>query len=528
MSDQWRRLVAAKGTRAELAIVLVLAGTYLILLGLGSQRGLQIWLVIAVLAAVISPASGVALTAITLIPPEPNVVKLLPIGLFPIVAAAIGQLLRSYLRGRLVLLSLPAVSLVAFGLITLTSLLWVLTLTTPAPRAVPDWAVLITGIVACLVVASDPLLARWAPPFVFATGAAIASIGALAVVIPDLFAQGPFEWLIRQGVNGRAMGSTHNPNILGIVAGMSFAYFTIRAIGAKEARTRGVALLLAIASVPSLYFTFSRSAALGVGAAIIIGLLLLGRRSVLLIAVLLVGGAIALGPVFIANRLDTSSGRTGGNTEQQVTDAQASSDRQRIRAWTAGIRMVVDKPLTGVGFGRYPVVKRDYRGPAALNTPHSDYIRFFAETGIPGGTTFLVFVLGVAWSLKSGRSPHRVALAAALAAFCIATAFNAQLYFLESSFPFWVAAGAAIHRHDRPPWQAQAPSLETLGPSGSRPVTEVVRRHARPMPQSEVATPLSSRSAASAASASADEGPGRDNANSPRRPTPPPRQGAHQ
>jgi O-antigen ligase len=498
--------------------VAILAVTYLALLALGISRGLHIWLVVSVIAAFAVPASGVVLTAVTLIPPEANLVNQLPIGLFPMVAAAIGQLVRSYLRSRVIVMSLPVVALGAFGLITLASLIWVLTLTPPAPRAVPDWAVLVTGLLACLVVACDSVLARWAPLFAFGSGAAMSVFGAVAVVMPGLFEHGPLDWLIRQGVDGRAMGSTHNPNILAIVAGMSFAYFIVRAAGMKNGRARLIAALIAIASVPSLYFTFSRSAALGVGAAIIVGMILLGRRSVMLVAVLLVAGAIALGPSFIASRLDTSSGRSGGNQDQQVTDAQANSDLLRIAAWQSGIRMVIDKPLTGIGFGRYTVVKGAYGGPAELNSTHSDYIRFFAETGVPGGTAFLIFVLGIAWCLRAGREPDRAGLAAALVAFGIATQFNAQLYYLESSLPFWIAAGAAIQLHasrDRPsePSMAIRSASPSSGdrdwygvrPNSGRPRTAVVRRHARPMSGSGLRLSLTSRSAGSVDTDPVDE-----------------------
>ena len=57
---------------------------------------------------------------------------------------------------------------------------------------------------------------------------------------------------------------------------------------------------------------------------------------------------------------------------------------------------------------------------------------------------FLVFLAGLAWSLRTTRDPGRASLAAAILTFCIATQFNAQLYYLEVALPFWVAVGAAI------------------------------------------------------------------------------------
>jgi O-antigen ligase len=289
-----------------------------------------------------------------------------------------------------------------------------------------------------------------------------------------MFQGGPLEWLVRQGGIGRAVGSTHGANILGIVAGMSFAYFSIRAAGRESLRELVLALLMAAACLPALYFTFSRSAALGVGIGVVLGLYLLGRRASMLVAVVLVVGAIIVGPILIASRLDTSSGRVDGNRDPLVAEAQANSDRLRVQAWAAGLRMAIAKPISGVGFGRYPELRQRYGGPKELNTPHSDYIRFFAETGVPGGAAFLLFLCGIAWSLKGASGPHRAGLAAALAAFCIATQFNAQLYYLESAIPFWVAAGSAIGLRSVP-----IPERPTGGyTAGDRDL--LVRRHARP------------------------------------------------
>lgn len=458
-------LVAASRESAPRAAFVILAASYLAFVALRLTPALNVWLVMAIVVGCAFPMSGIGLTAITLIPPELQLVPNLPTGLFLLIAAAVGQLARVSVQGRPVSVGWPTAAAVGFGLITLANLLWVLARGVSAPRAVPDWAILITGIIACLLVASEPRAARRAPIFVFGIGGAISVIAAIAVALPGLFQDGPLFWLVKQGFVGRALGSTHGANVLGIVAAMSFVYFTVRAAGRESPRDVAVWLLMAGACIPALYFTFSRSAALGVGVAVVLGLHLLGRRGAVLAAIALVAGAIVMGPILIASRLDTSSGRVGGSTDPQVAEAQANSDRLRIEAWAAGLRMAIDQPISGVGFGRYAVLSQGYGGPKELGTPHSDYIRFFSETGVPGGTAFLLFIGGVAWSLRGAREPHRAGLAAAIAAFCVATQFNAQLYYLESSLPFWVAAGAAIQLHSARPQRSLADRYETRDPA---------------------------------------------------------------
>ena len=422
--------------------------TYLALVAFRLDALMRIWLLAALLASAVRPGFAVVLTALTLLPPEIEIVAGLPTGFLLMSAAAIGELTQVVIRGRPVRLDWPIGALLAFSLITLVSLLWVLTRPPTAPAAVRDWAILMAGVLACLIVASDARYAEKVPVVVFMIGAGIAVIAALAAVLPGLFEGPPFGWLVRQGDFGRALGSTHGANILGLIAAMSFAYFTLQAIGDRRPLSRGVSIAIAMACVPALYFTFSRSAALGVGIAIVVGLLLMRRRIAVVVTVIVVAGGILLGGTLFANRLDTSSGVTGGHLDPRVAEAQAVSDKLRIQAWLAGARMAIDRPITGVGFGRYPVVRQQYGGPVELNTPHSDYIRFFAETGLPGGMAFLVFLAGLAWALRTTRDPGRASLVAAILTFCIATQFNAQLYYLEAALPFWVAVGAALRLSD--------------------------------------------------------------------------------
>jgi O-antigen ligase len=443
----------------------VLAGAYVVFVAFNLRPALNLWLLGALISSIAFPISAIGLTAMTFVPTDVELVVNLPTGVFLLIAAAVGQVVRIAVSGRRLSLPWPTAAVVAFTLITLANLLWVTAANVPPPRAGSDWAILFAGILACLLIATGPRAATATTLFVFAIGVAISAIAAVAAVEPGLFEGGPLAQLVRQGGNGRAMGSTHGANVLGVIAAMSFAYFAVRA--ASQVRRRDIVLGIAMAGacVPALYFTFSRSAALGLGIAVVLGLYMLGRRAAMVVAVILVAGVILLGPTLVANRLDSSSGRIGGSSDPRITEAQATSDRLRVRAWLAGVQMAIDRPITGVGFGRYPVLRAKYGGPPELHTPHSDYIRFFAETGVPGGVSFLVVLAGVAWSLKSTRDTRSAAaLAAAITVFCVATQFNAQLYYLEASLPFWVAAGAAIHLRARDgPESPNAPIVQGVG-----------------------------------------------------------------
>lgn len=436
------RRIATDVRTVHLMIGLMAIG-YMAVIATDTTRGIHAWLIVAIVLAIAHPSAGIALIAVTVIPPDPRLFNVINIGLFIAVAAASGRLLRAALRGTTSPIPWASVFLVVFGLISLASAMFTLSLPTPSAQVLPAWSTLLTGILACLVVMSDRTHAIRTATFVFGAGAVIAAIASLAVVVPGLFQRGPMAWLVAEAFAGRAMGSTHGANVLGVIAAMSFSFFVVRALGDGTVPRRMGWAALALVNVPAMYFTFSRSAALGVGIAVLLGLLLLRQRAVTLAGVAILGTAIILGPIYMANRLETSSGQRGGGQSLEVISALAKSDRLRIEAWQAGVRMVIDRPLTGVGFGRYYDMKTRYNAPSELNTPHSDYIRFFAETGVMGGAMFLLFLGSVMWALRTADA-NRAALAAAIATFCVATQFNAQLYYAESGLPFWVATGAAV------------------------------------------------------------------------------------
>jgi O-antigen ligase len=459
-----RQVTAVTHSELQSKATLALAIAYLALVAVAWDLGLHVWLVAAAVAAVVWPRAGIILMAVTLIPPEVEIATALPTGFILAAAAASGRLVGITLAGRPFRLGWPVAALAIFTLVTVISVAGVVSRSTPFPEAMREWTILTAGILACLVVASDRETARRAPAIVFTLGVVVSVVAALAVLLPGPFQAPPLGWLIQQGAVGRALGATHGANVLGAVAAMSFAYFSIRAVAATRPLERARDIGLALACLPALYFTFSRSATLGVGVAIVLGLVMLARRSAVLVTVVLVAGAVLLGPTLFANRLDTSSGSAGGHVDPRVTDAQATSDQLRIEAWVAGLRMAVARPITGVGFGRYVQVRKQYGAPMQLTKPHSDYIRFFAETGVPGGVAFLAFLGGVAWSIRRARGAERASIAAALVAFGVATQFNAQLYYLDAGLAFWVAAGAALY--------LGASAAPTDGSSGRTPVID--------------------------------------------------------
>ena len=129
-------------------------------------------------------------------------------------------------------------------------------------------------------------------------------------------------------------------------------------------------------TVAALAFTYSRNAWLGLAAGAL-ALVMTARRTLRIVAVLatvLALGTIAMpGPV--AERL------------QSVVNLEDQTLRDRVAMWRAGLSMIVDHPLLGVGPGEVRTWYQHYRRPEAVRPStghlHNSAVQIAAERGLP-------------------------------------------------------------------------------------------------------------------------------------------------
>ena len=163
------------------------------------------------------------------------------------------------------------------------------------------------------------------------------------------------------------------------------------------------ALLVAVA------FTFTRNAWVGIGAA---AGLLLALKDVKLLWILPVVLAVGLGiaPTRISNRF------------YSIFNMQNPTNSDRIAMLQAGLHIVRDHPLTGVGPNMIERVYPQYREPDAApgNRPHLHNVpmQIAAERGLPALAIWLWFIVTalVDLSRRFRLDRNRVAAAAGLAA----------------------------------------------------------------------------------------------------------------
>jgi len=73
--------------------------------------------------------------------------------------------------------------------------------------------------------------------------------------------------------------------------------------------------------------------------------------------------------------------------------ADLTSFRLRTTYWQVGMKMFADNLWTGVGLGNFKTAypKYQFLGAGDVETAHNDFLNYFCETGILGGSLFLAF-----------------------------------------------------------------------------------------------------------------------------------------
>jgi hypothetical protein len=209
-------------------------------------------------------------------------------------------------------------------------------------------------------------------------------------------------------------------------------------------RSAWIALLV----VPPVLLAFSLAQSRSAIAAVAIVLLALWLPPILrarrLARGALLSAAVLLSILGIWHAVRTSHARTSLALDIRVELAQVA------------LRMTRDRPVFGVGVGRFVTVSRRYISPhaAALyafapagQNAHNNFLQVMAELGLPGFFLFLWLVIPSAFPQRRDDpgSPPSSALAfsAGLAAFLVSALFGHPLLIAEVAAVFFLALGIA-------------------------------------------------------------------------------------
>jgi probable O-glycosylation ligase (exosortase A-associated) len=222
----------------------------------------------------------------------------------------------------------------------------------------------------------------------------------LVLVIAGCF--GPFvvkslPFLISQGGEDRVYGPEKSMiadnNDFGLALNMTLPLFFYMAQSETNPWVKRVFWGLTIATMPAIFFTYSRGALVGLFAIVGLMFLQLKQRNVLVplfVAGLILAGVMA--PQKWKERMDP--------TRKDAMDGSAYS---RINAWTFSWRLACDYPIAGGGFETFTKALFDLYAPTPgdVHGPHSIYFGVLAEHGFFG--LFLYFSMLVSVFVRMRR-----------------------------------------------------------------------------------------------------------------------------
>jgi O-antigen ligase len=195
-----------------------------------------------------------------------------------------------------------------------------------------------------------------------------------------------------------------------------------------DTRDRAWAAVVMPALVAALMLSFTRSAMVGVAAGVGVLLLLRDLRLVALLPII-TAAVIAISPAQLTDRI------------YSTFDLSDPTSRDRVAMLQAGVAIVKDYPLTGVGPEMVGRVYPDYRVPGAVQEHnlhlHNVPMHIAAERGLPALAMWLWFVGAALVGLRSllHRSRQRVLPATAIGAFAaMLTAGLFEYNFGDSEF----------------------------------------------------------------------------------------------
>jgi len=250
------------------------------------------------------------------------------------------------------------------------------------------------------------------------------------------------------GEEARAAGPIEDPNDFGYLMAATLPMALYLAVGRTPDRwlwRACVPILLA-----AMLATFSRGVLVALAAAAVWAI---ATRRIRLGGLAATGAAIV---AVLAAGLLLFGSLIGERVEQKESIASENvSSRQAL--WRGAVAMTADRPLVGVGPGRFGVESVDYvrDDPIALRDPvvHNSYLEILAETGPVALAAFVAFIAGTWLSLSRLGRGRRAAgdvdgrkLVTALQASLLIAIVGALFLSQQLAAPFWLVgalAGAA-------------------------------------------------------------------------------------
>jgi O-antigen ligase len=238
---------------------------------------------------------------------------------------------------------------------------------------------------------------------------------------------------------GRGGGFWMNPNTCGLVLLMGF-FLTLT----RKWEYPKLMMLIRIALVAGLLFTYSRTAIIGLFMAGVVFSIAYGRAGravkVLLIGIVtgviifMLGTMVESGTIPIENKalreriLKITEIVTGKFATQGEYDT-------RTPLWSAAIKQVINRGglVLGTGHGS---MERAVEHAGSFLAPHNDYIYVWGNSGLPGLFAYLTLLGMFFWQASKCRDPQmRAGIMGAMTVFVIYAVFGHSMFAIHSMGP---------------------------------------------------------------------------------------------
>jgi len=266
------------------------------------------------------------------------------------------------------------------------------------------------------------------------------------------FARASVQNIVDTTDDVRVSGPIGDPNYYAQVLLMLIPLAVDRMVTERRRFLKVAAGYGALVMTAAVVFTFSRGGALAL--AVVAALLIWRYRPpAAALAAVAVAGVLAVPflPSGYVERL-TTLGQVG--TVESTTDVSIRSRTAELRAGTG---MLLDHPLTGVGYGTFAANYVDYTRSFGIEQrlkdreAHNLYLEVGAETGLLGIGAFGVLMIGSFVALGAARrrfaDAGRADIADTAYAFTVAlSAYYVTSIFLHMDFArtFWLITGVAV------------------------------------------------------------------------------------
>lgn len=437
----------ARRRSLDLALEALLIASYVVLrMTHASPPVLDGWLVLAALAGLIAPTSGLVVLA-AIGPFNEGISLTRDIGSKTVLSVAVlaGIAIR-WLFDREARVRPPLPAILAMGLFVTSGLGLIMSWhrwgSSFARGAGEIW---LQGVGTMLIVFVATIwIARHGtlrPLIVMLIATTIAGLISLADFVGDAtLRDGPLGWLLVGQFNpDRLTGVIRSPTSTAALVMIPVCLLIAIAVRGQDRRLRLASAITVVPLLVAAYLTYNRAVFLGLWLLAVV----IGWRVRRWVGVAILVGGLVLGAVLLPSYVALRGQAVGSASQPKPGQTLIASDQQRLTAWATAGRMFLDEPILGQGYRGYRQLSVEF-GDTELNAPHNEWLRFFAEGGVVTGLLAASFALVTLLKLAQRPGWLETGLLASFLAFCVAAAFNNPFLFNQVTIPAFIAAGTGI------------------------------------------------------------------------------------